>query len=100
MDIWSGFAVAALKAGVSGVVGNEIIQALADQGINIGSEKLGQYLKKSRQELSQILTDKNLRKMNVPKGYIVYVQEEIKKLLRSVSLDEDLFRNCRYDALR
>ena len=38
--------------------------------------------------------------MNVPKGYIVYVQEEIKKLLRSVSLDEDLFRNCRYDALR
>lgn len=48
MDIWSGFAVAALKAGVSGVVGNEIIQALADQGINIGSEKLGQYLKKSR----------------------------------------------------
>lgn len=100
MDIWSGFAVAALKVGISGVVGNEIIQALADQGINIGSEKLGQYLKKSRQELSQILTDKNLRKMNVPKGYIVYVQEEIKKLLRSVSLDEDLFRNCRYDALR
>lgn len=98
MDVLIGFAVAALKAGVSGVVGNEFGQALANQGINIGSEKLGQYLKKSQQELSQILTDKSLRKMNVPEGYIVYVQEEIKGLLRSVSLDEDLFRNCHYDA--
>ena len=98
MDVLIGFAVAALKAGVSGVVGNEFGQALANQGINIGSEKLGQYLKKSQQELSQILTDKSLRKMNVPEGYIVYVQEEIKGLLRSFSLDEDLFRNCHYDA--
>lgn len=98
MDILLGFAVATLKAGVSGAVENEFGQALTNQGINIVSEKLGQYLKKSHQELSQILTVESLRKMNVPEGYIVYVQEEIKELLRSVSLDEDLFRNCRYDA--
>ena len=98
MDIWIGFAVAALKAGVSGAVGNEFGQALANQGINIGSEKLGQYLEKSQQELSQILTVKSLRKMNVPEGYIAYVKEEIKELFQSVSLEEDLFRNCRYDA--
>lgn len=71
---------------------------MANQGINIGPEKLGQYLEKSQQELSQILTAKSLRKMNVPEGYIAYVKEEIKELFRSVSLEEDLFRNCRYDA--
>ncbi len=98
MDILIGFAVAALKAGVSGAVGNEFGQALANQGINIGSEKLGQYLEKSQQELSQILTDKSLRKMNVPESYIAYVKEEIKELFQSVCLEEDLFRNCRYDA--
>ena len=98
MDILIGFAVAALKAGVSGVVGNEIVQALADQGIDIGSDKLSQYLEKSQKELSQVLSDKSLMKMNVPEDYIDYIKEEIKGLLRSVSLDEDLFRNCHYDA--
>ena len=71
---------------------------MANQGINIGSEKLGQYLEKSQQELSQILTVKSLRKMNVPEGYIAYVKEEIKELFQTVSLEEDLFRNWRYDA--
>ena len=97
MDIWIGFAVAALKAGVSGAVGNEFGQALANQGIKICSEKLSQYLEKAQKELSQILSDKSLMKMNVPEDYIDYVKEEIKGLLRSVSLDEDLFRNCHYD---
>ena len=36
MDILIGFAIAALKTGVSEVVGNEFVQALANQGINIG----------------------------------------------------------------
>ncbi len=98
MDILIGFAVAALKAGVSGVVGNEIVQALADQGIDIGSDKLSQYLEKSQKELSQVLSDKSLMKMNVPEDYIDYIKEEIKGLLRRISIDEDLFRNCHYDA--
>ena len=98
MDILIGFAVAALKAGVSGVVGNEIVQALADQGIDISSEKLSQYLEKAQKELSQVLSDKSLIKMNVPEDYMDYIKEEIKGLLRSISLDEDLFRNCHYDA--
>lgn len=98
MDIWIGFAVAALKAGVSGTIGNEIVQALAEQGIDIGSDKFSQYLEKTQKELSQVLRDKSLLEMNVPKDYIDYVREEIKELLRSISLEEDLFRNCRYDA--
>lgn len=98
MDILIGFAVAALKAGVSGVVGNEIVQALADQGIDIGSDRLSQYLEKAQKELSQVLSDKSLMKMNVPEDYMDYIKEEIKGLLRSISLDEDLFRNCHYDA--
>lgn len=98
MDILIGFAVAALKAGVSGVVGNEIVQALADQGIDIGSDKLSQYLEKAQKELSQVLSDKSLMKMNVPEDYIDYIKEEIKGLLRSISIDEELFRNCHYDA--
>lgn len=98
MDILIGFAVAALKAGVSGVVGNEIVQALADQGIDIGSDKLSQYLEKAQKELSQLLSDKSLMKMNVSEDYMDYIKEEIKGLLRSISLDEDFFRNCHYDA--
>lgn len=98
MDILIGFAVAALKAGVSGVVGNEIVQALVDQGSDIGLDKLSQYLEKAQKELSQVLSDKSLMKMNVPEDYIDYIKEEIKGLLRSISIDEDLFRNCHYDA--
>ena len=69
MNIWIGFAVVALKAVVSGVVGNEIVQALVDQGIEIGSDKFSQYLEKTQKELSHVLTDKSLMKMNVPKDY-------------------------------
>lgn len=98
MDVLIGLAVAALKAGVSEVVGIEFVQAVANQGIDIGSDKLGQYLEKSQKELSQILTVKSLRKMNVPEGYIAYIKEEIKEMLQSISLEDDLFRNCRYDA--
>ncbi len=98
MDILIGFAVAALKAGVSGALGKGIVQALADQGINIGSDKLRRYLEKSQKELSQVLTDKSLLDMKVPKEYIDYVKEEIKELIQSISLDEDLFRDYGYDA--
>lgn len=98
MNILSGFAVSALKAGVSGAVRNEIVQALADQGIDIGSDELSQYLEKAQKELSQVLPDKSLKEMKVPEDYIDYIKEEIKGLLRSISIDEDLLRNCHYDA--
>ena len=98
MDIWIGLAVAALKAGVSGAVGNGIVQALADQGIDLGSDKLSRYLEKVKKGLGQILTDKSLREMDVPEDQTAYIRNEIKELLQSVSLEEDLFRNCHYDA--
>lgn len=98
MNILIGFAVVALKVGVSGVIENEFAQAFANQGINMGSDKLSQYLEKSQRELSQILTDKNLRKMNVPEEHIAYVREEIKELLQSINLEDNLFHTCHYDA--
>lgn len=98
MDIFIGFAVAALKACVSGAVGNEIGQALTNQGIDIGSDKLKQYLEEAQKELSKILTDESLVKMNISKDQTAYVKEEIKELLRSVKLKETLFHDCRYDA--
>ena len=98
MDILIGFAVAALKAGVLGVVGDGIEQALVDQGIDLGSDQLKRYLEKVKRGLGQVLTDKSLKEMDVLDDQTAYIREEIKELLRSVSLDEDLFRNCHYDA--
>ena len=98
MDIFIGFAIAALKACVSGAVGNDIGQALANQGIDIGSDKLKQYLEEAQKELSKILTDESLMKMNISKDQTAYVKEEIKELLRSVELNETLFHDCQYDA--
>ena len=98
MNILIGFAVAALKAGVSGIVENGIVQALVDQGINIGSDKIKQYLEKAQKELSQVLTDKSLREMDVPEDQTAYIRNEIKELLQSISLEEDLFRDCNYNA--
>lgn len=98
MDIWIGFAVAALKAGVLGVVGDGIEQALVDQGIDLGSDQLKRYLERVKRGLGQVLTDKSLKEMDVLDDQTAYIREEIKELLRSVSLDEDLFRNCHYDA--
>lgn len=98
MDIWIGFAVAALKAGVLGVVGDGIEQALVDQGIDLGSDQLKRYLEKVKRGLDQVLTDKSLKEMDVLDDQTAYIREEIKELLRSISLEEDLFRNCCYDA--
>ena len=96
MDALIGFAVAALKAGVSGVVENEFVQALANQGINTGSDKFRQYLENRSKELSEVLTDKNLLEMKVPADKTAYVREEITELLQNV--EESLFRECKYDA--
>lgn len=85
MDIFIGFAIAALKACVSGAVVNDIGQALANQGIDIGSDKLKQYLEEAQKELSKILTDESLMKMNISKDQTAYVKEEIKELLRTMS---------------
>lgn len=96
MDVLIGFAVAALKAGVSGVVENEFVQALANQGINIGSDKFRKYLENRSKELSEILTDKNLQEMKVPADKTAYVRAEITELLQNV--EESLFCECKYDA--
>lgn len=98
MSIWIGFAVAALKSGVSGVVENEIVKELGIYTLGRGADKLGQYLKKAQEELSAVLSDKNLEKMNVPRDQAAYIKAEIKELIQSVNIDEALFRNCRYDA--
>lgn len=98
MSILIGFAVAALKAGVLGRVENEIFKDLGIYALEQGSDKLGQYLKKAQEELSAVLNDRNLEKMNVPKDQTAYIKVEIKELIQSVSIDEALFRDCRYDA--
>lgn len=98
MSILIGFAVAALKAGVSGAVENEVFKDLGIYALERGSDKLGQYLKEAQEELSAVLNDKNLEKMNVPKDQVAYIKAEIKELIQSVSIDEALFRDCRYDA--
>lgn len=98
MRILIGFAVAALKAGVSGAVENEVFKDLGIYALERGSDKLEQYLKKAQEELSAVLSDKNLEKMNVPKDQAAYIKAEIKELIQSVNIDEALFRDCRYDA--
>ena len=98
MSILIGFAVAALKAGVSGAVENEVFKDLGIYALERGSDKLEQYLKKAQEELSAVLSDKNLEKMNVPKDQAAYIKAEIKELIQSVNIDEALFRDCRYDA--
>lgn len=98
MSILIGFAVAALKAGVSGAVENEVFKDLGIYVLERGSDKLEQYLKKAQEELSAVLSDKNLEKMNVPKDQAAYIKAEIKELIQSVNIDEALFRDCRYDA--
>ena len=91
-------AAAMSKAVVSGVTENKIVQALAGKGIDTCSDKLGQYLEKAGKELSQVMSEKSLMEMNVPADYIDYIREEITELIGSISLDDELFRNCRYDA--
>lgn len=99
MDICMGLVVTVLKAAVSGAIKNEIIAALAEKGIETGSEKLEEYLKKVQKELDTILSDKNLtEKIHVPNDKTGYVREEIKELLQSVEIDEKLFRECNYNA--
>ena len=98
MSILIGFAVAALKAGVSGAVENEVFKDLGIYALERGSDKLEQYLKKAQEELSAVLSDKNLEKMNVTKDQAAYIKAEIKELIQSVNIDEALFRDCRYDA--
>ncbi len=91
--------MAALKAGMSGTIKNEIIAALVEQGIETGSDKFKEYLENMQEELNTVLTDKNLIEMNVSKNHTEYVREEIKKLLLSIDMRDELFRRCRYDAV-
>lgn len=98
MDMLIGFSVAALKAGVSGIVSDGIVKAIANQGIDVSLNRIKQYLEKTQKELSQVLSDKSLREMDTPENHIAYVQREIRELIQSIRLEEDLFRNCQYDA--
>ena len=95
MDILIRLVVVALKAGV---MGDKIVQALSAQGLEIISDKFKQYLKKTQNELTEVLKDKNLIRIGVPVEQTDYVREEIKTLIRDIQLNEELFHNCKYDA--
>lgn len=90
--------VAALKAAVSGTIKNEIISALAEQGIKISSDKFKEYTEKTQKEVNVVLSDENLNKMNISENYTEYVRAEIKELFRKVDVTEEMFRKCQYDA--
>ena len=90
--------VAALKAAVSGTIKNEIISALAEQGIKISLDKFIEYTEKTQKEVIMVLSDGNLNKMNISENHTEYVRAEIKELFRKVDVTEEMFRKCQYDA--
>ncbi|MBM6803616.1 hypothetical protein H6B07_13310, partial [Mediterraneibacter glycyrrhizinilyticus] len=97
MDILIGFAVAAMKAAVSAATENGVIQALANQGIQIGSDKYSQYLKEAQKQISEILTDKSLEKWDIPQDQTAYIREELKELFDTISDEDNLLKDCQYD---
>lgn len=98
MDILIELAVAALKTWVSGTIESEIGQHLANRGIDIGSARFRQYIEKTQKGLNEVLRDESLIDMKIPEGRTTYIREEIRELLRSISLEETLLRECRYNA--
>ncbi len=98
MDILIGFAAAAMKAAVSAATGNGIIQAIANHGIQTGADKCSQYLREAQKQLSEILTDKSLGKWNIPQDQTAYIREELKELFDTISGQDNLLKDCQYDA--
>ena len=98
MDILIGFAAAAMKAAVSAATGNGIIQAIANHGIQTGADKCSQYLREAQKQLSEILTDKSLEKWDIPQDQTAYIREELKELFDTISGQDNLLKDCQYDA--
>ena len=98
MNVGIMLAVAALKAGVSSVRVNKIVQELLKQGLEISLDKIREYLQKAKEEVSAVLTDQSLKKMNVPEDKRAYIREEIMELIQKIRIDEELVYECQYDA--
>ena len=93
-----GLTVAAIKASVSDNISNEILKCIVQQGISFEMEAIKKYLVDVQKELNEILTDRNLMIMNLPKDKIHYIRDEIKNLLLNIDLKEETLLNCQYDA--
>lgn len=78
-------------------LGSELIGIPIDEYSNIGVDKLKEFINGEKLKIEHILSNENMKILDVAEENIDFVVAELKDLLSKIEITDELFRECRYD---
>lgn len=77
-------------------LGSELIGIPIDEYSNIGVDKLKEFIDGEKLKIEHILSEENMKAMDVAEENIDFVVAELKDLLSKVEITDRVFRECKY----
>lgn len=95
---------AVLKSVVDNKIGNELANELIGISMDGVSAKsinlINDHIDKEKSKINYILSKENMKTMNISEENADYVAAEIKNLLSTVKITEEVFRQCKYNNMK
>lgn len=101
MGLASNIIAIIIKSVVSSKSGNGLSNDLIGISIDEFSEKgintIKNFINEEKSKIEYILSDENMKEMNIAEENIGFVVAEIKELLSEIEITDELFNKCRYN---
>ena len=72
---------------------NTLVDGVSDKGLN----EINDFINGSKYKIASILSEENMKSMNIPEEHMGYVVNEIKNLLSNIDITDEIIRKCNYN---
>lgn len=96
----SNFIKIIIKAAVNntseGEISKDLINTLVDGVSDKGLNEINNFINGSKYKIANVLSEENMKSMNISEENMGYVVDEIKNLLSSIDITDEIIRKCNY----
>lgn len=83
---------------VEGEIPKKLIETLVDDASGECLNKINSFINSNNYKIAYVLSEENLKSMNISEDHIGNVVAEIKCLLSRISITDEILRGCKYNA--
>lgn len=88
-----------IKGKIENELSNELLGISIDSVSETGINKINDFINEGKSKIDNILSEDNLKSMDISEDNIAYVADEIKGLFSDIKIEDKIFRQCKYDSL-
>lgn len=104
MGVTASMVSAILKSIVEDKIVSELVKKMSgiliDESSQMAVNEIVKFIEKEKFNINYILSEENMKAIDIPEDHIDYVVAEIKDLFSWITITDDIFRKCRYDEVK